>query len=304
MRFKKFSLSQWFIILACLLLNACGGSSSDTVEEVVQQKSFITLKITDAPIDTATEVVVEFTGVELKPASGAPLNFDFDEAKTIDLLALQGNDSEVLLENIEVESGSYQWARLKVNAQINTMDSYISFENGNSFSLYVPSGNQSGLKLNDSFTVLAGQTTSFTIDFDLRKSVINPKGLVNDYILKPRLRIIDNAEISTITGTVSDELMNQASCAEGASIYVFSGHDMTPDDEGSSTPPLTSSFVNLNSESGIYEFVVAYLSPGNYTLSLTCDADLDAPEVDDDITFLASVNVSTDANQTAEVMIN
>ncbi|WP_372971016.1 DUF4382 domain-containing protein [Marinobacter sp.] len=39
----------------------------------------------------------------------------------------------------------------------------------------------------------AGGSASFTIDFDVRKSLINPPGLEN-YLLKPVLRLVDNTE--------------------------------------------------------------------------------------------------------------
>lgn len=164
-----------------------------------------TLGVTDAPVDSASEVNVQFSGVEIKPANGNAILYTFDP-RTIDLLSLQGGASELLLENIELEAGQYNWIRLQVNAERNTEDSYLVDENGNRTSLWVPSGSSSGLKLNNSFVVTSGGTSDFTIDFDLRKSITNPVGQ-SDYILKPRLRIVDNSEVGEISGTVDVDLI-------------------------------------------------------------------------------------------------
>lgn len=57
------------LALGALALAACGGSDNND--------GALTVRITDSPIDHATEVVVVFTGVELKPASGPPFSIDY-----------------------------------------------------------------------------------------------------------------------------------------------------------------------------------------------------------------------------------
>ncbi len=240
--FSLSKLTNIFISLTLsLLMVACNSSSDD-------ESASISLAITDAPVDGATEVVVEFTGVELKPSGGSSIDFDFDVPQQIDLLALQGSNAANLLSNIEIEAGNYQWMRLKVNAQRNTMDSFITFENGNSFSLSVPSGNETGLKLVKGFVVTQGSHASFVIDFDLRKSIVNPNGLSEEYFLKPALRLINNNEAGHIQGTISNTIAEQESCNNGIAVYVYEGNDIVADDEGSTTPPLTSAMVQFNTK--------------------------------------------------------
>ena len=286
------------------LLVACGGGSSGNFESeepiTTIQPSHITLSLTDAPVDNATAVIVEFTGVELKPESGASVSFDFESPRQIDLLALQGENATVILEQEEVPAGRYNWVRLKVNAESNTIDSYINFEDGSQFSLYIPSGNQTGLKLNSGFNVPVGNDAAFTIDFDLRKSVVNPKGQENDYFLKPSLRIVDNVSIGSIQGTVSANLLDDESCGDGQSVYLFNEHDASIDDEGSDNSPVTSAMVTLNPDTSNYEYVIGFVLAGEYTVALTCDTDIDDAEVDEDITFLANLNVTVIANQSTE----
>ena len=69
---KNFAIKS--VSLACVLaLNACS-SGSDLSTTVAgggrggSEYGFITLSITDAPVDYATEVWVQFDGVEFMPA--------------------------------------------------------------------------------------------------------------------------------------------------------------------------------------------------------------------------------------------
>ncbi|WMS86113.1 DUF4382 domain-containing protein [Pleionea litopenaei] len=283
-------------MVSALILVGCDSSDKNN--------GTISLKLTDAPVDSATEVVVEFTGVEIKPTEGAALQFDFDEPRQIDLLALQNGATEPLLTQEVVTAGSYNWVRLKVNADNQVMDSYISFEGGETYSLYVPSGSQSGLKLNQGFNVAIGQDADFTIDFDLRKSIVDPQSNQVDYLLKPSLRIIDNTEIGEISGSVANATMEQASCIDGGVVYLFQDADTPPDDMGSESPPLSSANVTYNDSENTYEFMFAFVAPGEYTLSLTCDAQNDDPEADDSITFIESLNATVETDMVTDVDFN
>ena len=257
------------------------------------------LSVTDAPVDDATAVVVEFTGVSIKPADGQAEVFNFDEPRSIDLLALQGNDSQALLEDELVPAGNYEWIRLHVNAVNGEFDSYIEFEDGGQHSLYVPSGAQTGLKLVSGFVVPANGSADFTIDFDLRKSITNPQSPTVDYILKPALRLVNNVDVGSIAGTVSADWAADADCAPA--VYVYEGHDADTGSEGSENAPVTSALVALNDESGEFEYTVGFLLEGDYTAAFTCEADQDDPEEASPISFLQAENASVTADETTEV---
>lgn len=261
----------------------------------------MTLAVTDAPVDNATAVVVQFTGVELKPASGAPQVFEFDETREIDLLALQGGGSEIILDEVTLPAGQYNWVRLMVTAERLMMDSYITLEDGSMHSLWIPSGDETGLKLVTPFVVPGIGTADFTIDFDLRKSVHRPDELTGDYILKPALRLIDNTEVGAIAGTVAQTLFTQ-DCTPA--VYVFGGSDATPDDVDAvetEADPVNTARIKLNANNGLYEYRAAFLEAGEYTAALTCDAALDDPETNDTLNFLATQNATVTAGQTTEI---
>ncbi len=275
---------------ATLVLAACGGNSDDTGR--------LTLAVTDAPVDSATAVVVEFTGVELQGPDGRRV-IEFDTPKQIDLLALSGNASESLLEDVELPAGNYQWLRLLVNAERLAASSYIDLEDGSRHSLFIPSGAESGLKLVSGFTLPAGGDADFTIDFDLRKSVHEPQDAFGDYYLRPALRIVDNAAVGSIEGSVSSTLID-GECAPV--VYLFAGPGVAPDDEDENTPnPVTSAIPVLNTNTGSFDYTIGFVLEGNYTASFSCDGELDDPATDDAMTFVGTQDVSVTPGESATV---
>ena len=194
---NTFSGKLPLIFIGACLLAGCGGGGGGSTETPMGR---ISLGITDAPVDGATAVVVKFTAVELKPEDGSAFTINLTPAQSVDLLVLAGGGSRALLENYSVPAGRYQSIRLLIEAQQNQPSSYIDFASGARFPLYVPSGSESGLKLIRGFTVAAGSNSNFTIDFDLRKSVIAPPGQAPNYLLKPVLRMVDNLQVGAIAG--------------------------------------------------------------------------------------------------------
>ncbi|MEO8065051.1 MAG: DUF4382 domain-containing protein [Pseudomonadota bacterium] len=281
-------------IVLFAILASCGGGSSDSADSQPQLGT-LNLRITDSPITSAKRVVVQFTGIEIKPVGAAtPEVFDF-APRQIDLLALDGGGSEVLLANELLPAGQYDSIRLKVNAGRDGSDSFIELDDGTVHPLFIPSGNQTGLKLIRGFTIGAGSTHDFTIDFDLRKSVIHPPGLGEPFLLKPVLRLVDNLEVGTITGTVAASLIVDG-CAPAA--YLYSGAAVVPDDLGSATPPLATTAVNLDDATGAFRFKLAFVPAGAGTVAFTCAADDDAADADDTILFSAPLAATVTAGQT------
>jgi hypothetical protein len=280
--------------IVLLALAACGGGGSDSPASQPQFGS-LSLQITDSPVTSAKRVVVQFTGLEIQPAGGgAPEVFDF-APRQIDLLALDGGGSEVLLADEMLPAGEYESIRLKVNAGRSGSDSFIELDDGSVHPLFIPSGNQTGLKLIRRFTIGAGSSHNFTIDFNLRKSVIHPPGLGDPYLLKPVLRLVNNLEVGTIEGKVATALIVDG-CVPA--VYLYTGANIVPDDLGSATPPLASTAVNLDNTTGIYRFKLAFVPVGANTIAFTCAADKDAADVDDAITFSAPLNVNVMAGTT------
>jgi len=297
---NRWKLGLPVLVLQAALLGGCGGGGGSD-----NGTGQISVGITDGAVDGVAEVWVQFTGVTLKPKNGSAIDFVFDMPLSVNLLTLNETNTQVLLNGEDVPAGEYNWIRLNVNAEFDgAMDSYVVEDGGGQVELRVPSGVNSGLKLVSGFTVMAGATASFVIDWNLRMGLVAPNGQPG-YKLQPALRITDLAQYGAIGGTVDTALITAAGCTadpnsgDGNVVYVFSGSGITPDDiDGAAPEPLATADVRLSSESGNYEYRAAFLPVGFYTVAFTCQGaddrapDPDAPgtDVDDPIGFTAGVD--------------
>src|SRR5687767_10470479 len=73
-------------VFGALLATACGGGGGGDSAG----SGAISINLTDAPVDSAMEVVVVFTGVELHRTNGETVSIDFGTNRAIDLMKLQG----------------------------------------------------------------------------------------------------------------------------------------------------------------------------------------------------------------------
>lgn len=281
------SLGLILALVAAVAIAGCGSGGSGGADS-----GTLTLRVTDAPVDMANRVVVIFNGVEIQPAEGQRLSFPFAEPKEIDLLAQSGGASEVILNSVSLPAGAYNWIRLDVNAEKGVLDSFIEFTDLSVESLWVPPGNETGLHLNNRFTVPAGGSADFALDFDLRKSVHDPKGFA-DFILRPTIRMVDNVRVGKIAGIVNATLLDTSAYATNA-VYVYSG-DVTPDDVGGNPEPVNTGIVDKTTG----EYVVGFLLEGQYTVAFTNQADLDSSDTDDAIDLILPALVSVTAGKTS-----
>jgi len=251
----------------------------------------LNLGLTDAPADDAQHVVIQFSGVEVKREGAAPQMLTLSPTpRQFDLLEFQQGRTALLLDNVPLAAGHYEWVRLIVDNMPNVRDSYIVLNDGSECELRIPSGSESGLKLNRGFTIDAGGSAALTIDFNLRQSLRAPPGqqgnglnCTQGYMLRPVLRLVDNANVGAVTGTVAfDGGAVPVNCMP--KVYIYEGA-VTPDDieeTTATTPdvdPLTVESVDIpaGTTSGTYR--AAFLPVGTYTAAFTCDEDTTDDEV-------------------------
>ncbi len=65
-------------MLLAITLFGCGGGGVDSVGGDREPTGQLSIAITDAPVDYATEVVVTIDAVELKPTDGTSVLIEFD----------------------------------------------------------------------------------------------------------------------------------------------------------------------------------------------------------------------------------
>lgn len=304
-----------------LLTAACGGGSGGGGSGGAETAP-LSVGVTDAPVDDADAVVVTFAAIELLgDDDDVRQRFDFDSPISVDLLEQQGEQQFFLIQDRQVPVGVYDQIRLIVdgpnNASCNAAQgnpdhpNYITVD-GVDYPLIVPSGAQTGLKIQGPITVAAGGSAAYTVDFDLRKSIAE-RGATGCYNLRPVLRVVDNAAVGTLEGEVDPALLADASCTSdpvsgaGAAVYVFAGAGQDPDDfDGVDSEPLTTALlepVQLLPDGPLtFTYQVGFLLEGSYTVALSCQAGDDAPApINDDINFSAPVDTVIVAGQTTQV---
>ncbi|UTM60011.1 DUF4382 domain-containing protein [Photobacterium sp. CCB-ST2H9] len=282
--------------MASLVLAGCGSGSDD------QATGKISLGMSDAPVDGLKKVCVAFDNITVHHTGGSEsswsaTSFAADQSSAtcvpdglsipedengqpkfmvINLLDYQGSNALQVLSDEVLLAGQYTQMRLSVLEKGSYTDgtpySHVVTDTDAVEGIRVPSGE---LKL-DGFTVEADSTQAYTIEFDLRKSmVLNANG----YQLKPRgVRVVENTAVATIGGTVDTALCSND--LSNAFVYIYplsNGGEFG--DLGSEHEPLTSAAVDPVTG----QYSVGYLPLDTYDLNLVCNGNEDDPEQANDL---------------------
>ena len=192
---KKYHL---FLVLFAFAFVLASCSKDDDSSENSEGTANIAVKLTDAP-GPFESVTVEVEDVMIKRSAEG----EEDEGwvslgvtpQRIDLLELTGGVTKLLIDT-EIEAGYLHQMRL-VLGDNNTLD----IGTGNELALTIPSGSQSGLKVQINQELEADATYTFVLDFDVQKSiVVTGSGAYN---LKPVIRASVEENSGSITGIVT-----------------------------------------------------------------------------------------------------
>jgi len=300
------------------LLSACGtdsgsGGSSDSTTAAstpvnvsqsggLSSKSSISLRLTDAPIDDLLRVVIEFTGVELKQNGNGWIRFDLATPLSVDLLQLQGAITADLLSNVPVSDGNYRELRLFTSNSATA--NFVEESTGGIQPLQIPGGSGAGLTILENFTITEGLTSNLIVDFDLRRSILSP-GNSGNYQFSPVMRLIEASSAGNVSGMV-DPAMLTTGCSDQLvdtynAVYVYSGHNITPDDidqQANNVEPVATTTVSYDASLDKYVYTVAFLPAGDYTLAVTCNADLENLNTNNNLQFFNIEDVTILANDT------
>lgn len=176
----------------------------------------LVIKVTDAPfpIDMIESATITISKVEIrKVGDGEPDGYPFilltDEPETFNLLELRNGVVADLLD-MEIPAGEYDMIRLYVT------DAGLKLKTGIEFSVKVPSGSQTGLKLkiDTPLVISEGLTEELLLDFDLSGSFVlqgnpfTPAG-IRGFILKPVIRVVNVSTAGRVEGVVTDKSENK-----------------------------------------------------------------------------------------------
>jgi len=195
------------------------------------------INMTDAPfpLDLVESATVTVTKVEIRKigdgiSDGNPfmtLWENSEEPKEFNLLDLQNGVVAELLD-LEIPAGEYDLIRLYVDEA-----GLVLKEGGESFTVKVPSGQQTGIKIfiDPGLIVEGGLTSELLLDFDLSNSFLmqgntdSPAG-IKGFHFKPVVRAVNNSTAGILAGTVVEKLSETETVnIEGALITVKQGDE-------------------------------------------------------------------------------
>jgi hypothetical protein len=283
-----------FALLLALFASACGEGTSiaDVSNEAtsdpaaepadpgtpVPQATRIQILLTDAPVDYIGEALVDIGRVTLVGGDGGPIVLSEDGTDGfVNLLDFQ-NAATMPLAEADIEPGTYSQLRLVVEAARVTMAEGYTFRDGSTeMELKVPSGAQTGIKLNlqdaedgGPVEIVPGETV-LVLDFDVNRSFVlrgnpeTPAG-VNGVNFKPTIRVAAMDVAASISGTVTPT--EEGGSVEGLTMVA------TPTDEGSVEGYQTMEGTALTDADGTY--TIYFLVPGSYDVMVEVSEGFEA----------------------------
>lgn len=226
-------MKKWNLILIAALsvmINACKKTDTGSGDP---GKASYTVRMTDDP-GPYQEVNIDLRGVEVTGSAGKTVLLNVN-AGVYNLLDFS-NGLDTIIATGMVDAGYVEQIRLILGPN-NTV-----VVDGDAYLLDVPSGEQSGLKLQVHQKVDAGASYAILLDFDANQSIVKTGN--GQYKLKPVVRTVNHAIAGSIKGVITP-------AGVLASVTATNG---------------TSSYSSMASVGGV--FMVMGLPPGNYDVTV------------------------------------
>ncbi|MBL1415769.1 MAG: DUF4382 domain-containing protein [Moritella sp.] len=275
-----------------LFLAACSDSDSNSY-------SSVDFWVSDAPVEGLSAVVIAFDRLEFIHSDGERTFHDIAGYEQINLLEYPDTQSALIISDIALRTGEYK--NLIIHIEPDQDLNYVIKTDalGVQEDLKQPSNK---LKLG-SFTVTDEAVQAFTIEFDLRQSLVlrGNNNNNNGYNLKPHgVTIIDNDGAASLSGSVDEMLLEAGGCDvdTGNFVYLYQGKNLVISALADNFDPLDSEFDDgALSASGfiapyastgldvVNDFAFGFLPAGDYTLAFSCSAVADDPIQFDGLTI-------------------
>ncbi|MGL1885689.1 MAG: DUF4382 domain-containing protein [Reichenbachiella sp.] len=228
-------------LIGVVFLNSCGEDEKNTAT--------IQVSLVDAPGDYES-VFIDLVDVQVNTGEDSWESLESAQMGVYDLIQLT-NGTEAFLGEIELPEGQMGQVRLILGENNELVVDGVTKD------LTVPSGSQSGLKLNVDGDIVGGVTYKLIIDFDAAKSVVEA-GNSGKYNLKPVIRAEFEAQTGAIEGVLSPADVESV-------VYAIMGTDSV-----SSYPDETGGFMLRALDAGTYD-VVAISSSQDLMDTLTVE---------------------------------
>ena len=228
------------VVLVTAFLLGCSLTNNDT--------GTIKLSLTDAPIADAKSVegvFITIASIEYHLNGAWIEDTGFEGPQKFNLLELTGG-TVAPLSNTIINAGEVTQIRFMLDAQehgatqkANPANYMVIDPSGTAngideedliYELFVPSGGQTGYKAVGTFTVPINGEVEITADFDVRKSIVK-RGVLDEYLLKPTIRLIVNNQAGTIAGSFSED----AQTYDAYTIFVYADGTYTDSEASAGT---------------------------------------------------------------------
>ena len=200
-------------------------------------KGTLAVRLTDAPAGyNSVNIAVDSVRVHVDSGDSISGWYTISRSPAMyDLLQFIGGRDTLIAEG-EIPAGYYSQMRLYIGVGSNVV------VDGVTHPLEIPSGSQSGLKLNIQATIIGGAKYVLALDFDASRSIVVTGN--GRYLLKPVIKTVATAVSGSLTGVV-------APAATNPTVWAIAGTD-------------TSS--TIADMTGLYRF--KYLLPAAYSLTI------------------------------------
>jgi hypothetical protein len=270
-------LTKLALLSLSTLLPTAACDDGSGVADLDPQLALVRIVMTDAPIDYVSEALVDIGEVSLVPGDegGHVVLSENGTDGFVNLLDFQGA-ATTPIGQAEIEPGEFSQLRMIVEAaHVRLKDGYTFRDGTTEMALTIPSGAQSGIKLNlhdaedgGPVAIVPGETV-LVLDFDVGRSFVlngnfeTPAG-VHGVHFQPTLRVVAMDVAASISGVVTTSLDGVA--VEGLTVTA------SPADGGTVEGYQTLAGTAITDAQGAY--TIHFLVPGTYDVTVALDAGL------------------------------
>lgn len=288
-------------LAAALAVGAAGCDQATNLDQTAADGP-ATLKVllTDAAADYLAAARVDIGEVQLLPVDGAPVTVSEDGTDgMVNLLDFQ-NGATTVLAQADIDPGQYKQLRLIIDgADVTLADGYTFPDGSSTMTLKVPSGAQTGIKLNlrpaettdgsdadVGVSIIPGETV-LVLDFDASQSFViqgnpeTPAGIKGVHF-QPTLRVIARDVAGSISGTVSG----------AADSIGVAGLTVTAEPTSGATVPgyqTTTATAVTDADGG---YTIPFLVPGDYEVSVAVPGGFFTAPLSTGVTVGEAANVT------------
>ena len=184
-------LSALILFIGLLVFFSCSDQTTNVPAD--GQNGTLKLYLVDSPAELDS-VIICVSRVEVHKSGSDSTSGWFvinDSTRYFDLLLLT-NGASAVLGDTSLAPGKYTQIRLIIG------DGSYVIDQGVKHNLEIPSGSQSGLKLNHQFTIESGKLYELLLDFNVDKSIVITGN--GRYKLKPTIRVMPIVISGSISG--------------------------------------------------------------------------------------------------------